>query len=846
MFFIRFHFIMKLLSMIQGDETMKVIELNGRWQMKRTDEKEWIEAVVPGSVYADLLRAGKMDDPFYRDNEDAALALSYFDYQYSRTFQVDGSLLASDQVVLRCEGLDTLAEVRVNGQPVANTDNMHRTYEFEVKEILKEGDNEISIVFASSTQFIEKKDKENPLYGIPDAVAGFPHLRKVHSMFGWDWGPQLPDAGIWRNISIVGHQDARMEDVFIAQEHTQGNVKVSVDVQAHIWSDDSVEAELTIKAPDGTVVFEGSAALSKDRVDKASVRFEADIANPELWWPNGFGKQPLYAVEVRAAKAGQTLESKPYTIGLRTLGVKREQDQWGESFAFEVNCVQIFAQGANYIPEDNILTRVSIEQTERLIKDCIDANFNCIRVWGGGFYAGNDFYELCDRYGLIVWQDFLFACAVYEMNDEFTANIRQEAIDNVKRLRHHASLALWCGNNEMEWGWEEWDFPKIPRLRADYIKQFEVVLSDVVKQYDPQRFYWPSSPSSGGSFDKPNNQNYGDVHYWEVWHGLKPFTDYRNYYFRFCSEFGFQSFPDIKTVNSFTEPEDRNIFSYVMEKHQKNGAANGKILYYLSENFKYPKDFESMVFASQILQAEAVKYGVEHWRRNRGRCMGSIYWQLNDCWPVASWASIDYYGRWKALHYFAKRFYAPVLLSANEEGTKADLHVTNETMAEVRGTIEWRLRDRENRILKQGQAEITVDALSAKLGVALDFSGELSTGELTRQSYLEFALIVEGKEISGGTVLFTKAKHFDFLNPQIGVDIKETEHAFAISLSAQAFAKYVGLQLTDADGRFSDNYFDLSAGAAKEVVLEKNDLSEALTLEQLKNQLQVTTLYDLA
>jgi beta-mannosidase len=838
---------MKLLQSKQGDGIMSTIDLNGRWQMKRTDEKEWTEAVVPGSVYADLLRAGKMEDPFYRDNEDAALALSYHDYEYIRTFSVEKDMLLGDRVLLRCEGLDTLAKVSVNGQVVAETDNMHRTYDIDMKPFLKAGENEISIVFASSSKYITERHGENPIYGIPDAVQGFPHLRKVHSMFGWDWGPQLPDAGIWRSISIVSYREANLEDVFIAQEHGKGQVRVSVDIQARLWTDEDVRAELTIKKIDGqTAVYEGNVSLIKDKLDHSSFRFDVDIPNPELWWPNGFGKQPLYTVEVRLTKAGKTLDDKQYTIGLRTLGVKREKDQWGESFAFEVNGVQIFAQGANYIPEDNIFSRATIEQTERLLRDCVDAHFNCIRVWGGGFYPGNDFYDLCDKFGLIVWQDFLFACAVYEMNDTFTHNIREEAIDNVKRLRHHASLALWCGNNEMEWGWEEWDFPKIPRLRADYIKQFEVVLSDVVRKYDPQRFYWPSSPSSGGSFDKPNNENYGDVHYWEVWHSLKPFTDYRNYYFRFCSEFGFQSFPDIKTVHSFSLPEDRNIFSYVMEKHQKNGAANGKILYYLSENFKYPKDFESMVYASQILQAEAVKYGVEHWRRNRGRCMGSIYWQLNDCWPVASWSSIDYYGRWKALHYFTKRFYAPVLLSACEEGTSAELHVTNETMSAVQGTIHWRLRDRESRILKEGQAETVVEPLTAKLGIALDFSKELNSGQLLRQTYLEFALIVEGKEISGGTVLFTKAKHFDFLNPKISVEIKETETAFEIALHSQAYAKYVGLQLAEADGQFSDNYFDLSAGNVKEVLLDKSKLSETLTLGQLKEQLQITNLYDLS
>lgn len=823
---------------------MMNIDLNGCWQMKRTDEAEWIDAVVPGSVYADLLRAGKMEDPFYRDNEDAARALSFYDYEYTRTFKVDGESLLSDQLLLLCEGLDTLADVRINGKTVVKTDNMHRIYEIDLKPFVHQGENEILIVFSSPSRYSIERHQETPLYGQIDAISGFSHIRKAHAMFGWDWGPQLPDAGIWRSISIVGYREARLKDVWIQQTHEQCQVTVSVDVQTELWTDADVQVALAIKGTDGIkVICDDSIMLSKV---SAGTRFEFIIPSPELWWPNGYGQQPLYTVDVTLVKEGKSLDSKQYRIGLRTFNVKQEKDEYGESFAFEINGVSIFAQGANYIPEDNLLSRVSHTQTERLIRDCIEANFNCIRVWGGGFYPARDFYDLCDQYGLIVWQDFMFACAVYEMNDAFADNIRKEAIDNVRRLRHHASLGLWCGNNEMEWGWESWINPKPPKLRADYIKQFEVLLVDVVKQYDPQRFYWPSSPSSGGSFDEPNGENRGDVHYWEVWHDLKPFTDYRKYYFRFCSEFGFQSFPGVKTIHSYTLPEDRNIFSYVMEKHQKNGAANGKILYYLSENFKYPKDFESMVYASQILQAEAIKYGVEHWRRNRGRCMGSIYWQLNDCWPVASWSSIDYYGRWKALHYFAKRFYAPILISACEEGTGVELHVTNETMSAVEGVIRWRLRDRGNRILKEGQQPMAIDKLQAKLGVKLEFGGELSTGKAMRQTYLEFALLVAGKEVSSSTVLFTKAKHFDFIDPQIHVELQETDSAFAIVLHANAFAKYVGLELARIDGIFSDNYFDLSAGEVKEVLLDKSRMSGQATLEQLKEQLQVTSLYDLA
>ncbi|WP_438445311.1 beta-mannosidase [Gorillibacterium sp. sgz5001074] len=819
------------------------LDLGGAWSMRRIGDSDWLDAAVPGSVYADLLRAGRMEDPFYRDNEDAALALCDEDYEYIRTFEAEPDMLAADRLLLRCEGLDTLAELYLNGTHVASTDNMHRTYEWEVRHLLQSGSNELRIILRSPTRYAAVKHADNPIWGADDAVSGFNHLRKGHSMFGWDWGPQLPDLGIWRPISLAAYHIGRLEDVRVRQQHTQGTVTVSAEVAADVWAEPGspVDAALTFTAPDGTVLHRESRRVEAGH---RTVDFQWVVNDPELWWPNGYGKQPLYELTVRLERNGTLLDSKSFTIGLRTLRVKREKDEWGEGFAFEINGIPIFIQGANYIPEDNILSRVKPQQTDRLLRDCLEANFNCVRVWGGGIYPSDDFYDRCDRYGLIVWQDFMFACAFYEMNDAFSENIRQEAIDNIKRLRHHASLALWCGNNEMEEAWVSWDIPgKTPKLRTDYLKQFEILLADVVKRYDPDRDYWPSSPSSGGSFDQPNDENRGDVHYWEVWHGQKPFTEYRKHHFRFCSEFGFQSFPSPKTVRTFTLPEDRNIFSYVMERHQKNKAANGKILYYLSDNLKYPKDFDSLLYSSQMLQAEAIKYGVEHWRRNRGRCMGSIYWQLNDCWPVASWSSMDNFGRWKALHYFAKRFYAPVLLSAKDEGPKVELHLTNDTLSPVTGTVSWWLKDRSGQVLKESSLDVTVPALQAQMCTGLDFSDDLKAKGANRRLYLEYALDIGGQEISRATVLFTKPKHFEFEDPSIITEIAEQQDAFAITLRSGSFAKYVTLELTEADGVFSDNSFDLSAGVPVTVLLAKERLSAPLELEELRRQLTVQSLY---
>jgi len=820
---------------------MLTLNLNGAWKMREATSQEFINAVVPGSVMNDLLLNEMIDDPFYRDNEDQANEIASKNYQYTRAFIIKEEFLTRDKVELLCEGIDTLSEISINGVSIATTDNMHRTYRFDVKAYLKNGNNEISIFLHSPINYIKEKQEKVPLWGVGDAVAGYPHIRKAHSMFGWDWGPQIPDLGIWRNISLVASNVGRIDDVYITQAHSNGEVSLDIQVRLENWAQAVVKLDVKLLNPDNTVADKVTLATNSSE-EKVSFH----VNDPQLWWPNGYGDQPLYKVEVIASACEELLDSKEYTIGLKTITIKNEPDEWGKSFEFVVNGIAIFAMGANYIPEDNILARTSKDRTEKLIQDCIEANFNMIRVWGGGYYPEDYFFELCDQYGLVVWQDFMFACSIYELTDEFKESVRYEAIDNIKRIRHHASLGLWCGNNEVEAAWVDWGWPNSPKHKADYIKIFEVLLPDVLKEHDPQTFYWPSSPSSGGSFDRPSDPNVGDVHYWDVWHGLKPFTEYRKFNFRFCSEFGFQSFPSLKTIESFTLPEDRNIFSYVMEKHQKNGSANGKILYYLADNFLYPKDFSSLIYTSQLLQAEAIKYGVEHWRRNRGRSMGSIYWQLNDCWPVASWSSMDSFGRWKALHYFAKKFYAPVLLSIAEEGTKAEIVITNETLEPIRGRVEWKLRSNSSDVVREGVVDVTVDQLSAAKCETLAFDDVL-TSKLMRETYLECKLWKDGEEISSTTVLFTKPKHFAFLDPKLQVSVTEDTHHFYIEVNAAAaFAKYVELDLQQADCRFSDNYFDLSAGDVKKIVVKKTSVSEEISVDEFTQNLTIRSLFDIA
>ncbi len=779
---------------------MKRISLNGIWQMRGAGME--CEGTVPGSVYSFLLSNQLMEDPFYGMNELDALKLMDNTFTFTKNFDFAPT---GDPVLLHCDGLDTLCDIYINGEHLAYTDNMHRTYEFDVTALLVSGNNEIRLVFHPPIPYITEKQKQETVYEPWHCTQGAGHIRKAHCMMGWDWGPRLPDAGIWKNIELLVLDTARITDFHIVQRHEGGKAYIT----PFVTTDKPAEVHITVTSPDGQVY-----AIPANQ--------ESEIENPKLWWPNGLGDQPLYTVTAECC--GDREEKR---IGLRTLKLIREKDKYGESFCHEINGVRFFAMGADYIPEDNILSRVTPENTYKLIRQCRDANFNAIRVWGGGVYPRDSFFDACDEMGIVVFQDMMVACVTLSTTEEMKANFKAELYDNLRRIRHHASVALISGNNEVEEMYLNW-LDKQPHLVESYLSIYEDMVPEIVKELCPYIPYVPSSPSSCGHFIDPRNENYGDAHYWEVWHGEKPFTDYRKKYFRYLSEFGFQSFPSEKTINAVVAPEDRNIFSRVMEMHQRNGVANGKILNYLSQTYKYPGEFGTLLYASQLLQAEAMRYGVEHLRRHRGRCMGTLYWQLNDIWPTASWSSIDYYGRLKALHYVAKRFYNPVLISCKETGewttryfptldprmeyeTKAQLCVTNDTCKDISGTVVWALRDRTGKILKEGEKQLEVPALSAVWLEEMDFCKTDVDNH-----YLSFAFVMDGQAVSAGTALFTVPKYFNFADPKLRYELKGDE----ITVYADAYAQYVEIDSPDSDFVLSDNYFDINAGSKTVKILE--------------------------
>ncbi len=811
---------------------MKKHSLNGEWTLYKQGDPTPIPAHVPGCVHTDLLTHGLLPDPFYRDNELQQMWIGETDWRYVRAFDVQPELLAEGCLMLRCHGLDTLATLRLNGVEIGRADNMHRIWEFDVTAHTRLGTNTLEIDFAAPMPFVRRMDAERGVMAgwvEPMRINSGAWLRKEPCNFGWDWGPKMVTSGIWRDIELVAFSSARIADVLILQNHTSEQVDLTIHLMVEQETQNALQARVDVSY-DGAVVAQSETALAN-----GTTLTTLTIHNPHLWFPNDLGEQPLYWVSVTLLNdAGQALDRVEKRIGLRTLRLERQPDEWGESFHFSCNGVPFFAKGANWIPASPYPGAVTRAEYERLIQAAADAHMNMLRAWGGGIYENDDFYDLCDEYGIAVWQDFMFACGTYPSREaEFMANVAEEARDTVRRLRHHACMALWCGNNEIEQG-----LPHSPGWLEsmsweDYSRLFDDLLPSIVSTLAPQTDYWPGSPHNPcGDRTDYNSQNCGDSHLWGVWHGKEPFEWYRTRLDRFCSEFGFQSFPEPQTVYEFTEPDDRSITSYVMEHHQRSGIGNSVIIHYLLDWFRLPTSFEATLWLSQILQAMAMKYAIEHWRRHVPRSMGALYWQLNDMWPAPSWASLDWKGNWKALHHMARRFFAPLMLSCLEDSERStvQIHISNDHGTTQSGVITYAVTDVRGKVLASGAVDAVVAARTSSCVYEIDASAVVAAN--SRRDVLVWAQMRIGDEvISEDLALFSRPKHLALSMPEITLTPNErTPDGWSVTLESRSVALYVWLELPGA--AFSDNFFHLRPGIPKQVLVDAGNIA-ALRVQSL-------------
>ncbi|MGQ1908429.1 beta-mannosidase [Marinifilum sp. RC60d5] len=839
-------------------QNMETRELNANWTYRQVNGSISGTATVPGTIHTDLLANKQIEDPFYRINEKSQQWIDKEDWEYATLFHLSEKEVAKQNIILHCAGLDTYADVYVNDSLVLQADNMFREWEIDVKNIAKAGENELRIYFHSPINKGLELFKASP-YTYPavndqsengelgdQKVSVF--TRKAGYHYGWDWGPRFVTSGVWRPINLEIWDALRIKDVFIQQKSVKKE-------EAQLLADFNLEAN---EAFSGKVLLTdkstGKLMLSKQvDVEKGSnlISIPFTITNPKLWWSNGLGAPNLYQFEAKVIKDKEIVANYELSTGLRSLKLIREKDEAGESFYFELNGVAVFAKGANYIPNDNFLPRVSQADYEKVIADAKDANMNMLRVWGGGIYENDIFYDLCDKNGILVWQDFMFACSMYPGNEKMLNSIKEEAKDNVIRLRNHPSIALWCGNNEMNtawsyfskdgWGWKElYTEEQREEIQKAYMDIFHGILPDAVSKYTDGDAYWPSSPQAG--FEVEKHAGYetasGDMHYWGVWHGLHPFEAFDQYKARFMSEYGFQSFPDFETVKKYTLPEDYNIESEVMASHQRSGIGNLRIKEYMSWDYKVPADFEQFLYMSHVLQARGIKAAIEAHRRAMPYCMGTLYWQINDCWPVASWSSTDYYHKWKAMHYIVRKAYQPVLLSAFASEGQLKIYGVSDLLESKNASLSLRLIDFDGKQLFT--KEIAVDLVANTSRVLYDSSIETLLGDYDKNAVvLQMELKAGDDLLADNNYYFAKPKELLLPEVNIQVQISEKEGKYFAEVSTDKLVRDLYLNFKDSDLRCSDNYFDLLPGERRTLELSGSDIPKQSDL-QLMHLQQIT------
>ena len=808
-------------------------ELNKNRQFSEIGKSDWHKADIPGVVQTDLLANKLIEDPFFGDNEQQLQWIGETDWIYKTTFQADEELLKNDHIEIVFTGLDTYADVFLNGQKVLTTDNMFRKWTVDCKGKLKTGNNELTVKFYSPLKIDSVKASKLP-YKLPDSRA---FTRKAPYQYGWDWGPRFITMGIWKPVYLRTWKDARIENIRIAQDSV---TKDSAFYTSYFEIESSLEQDgfLSVFDDDENEIINKVRVRLEPGIKEYPVTFYID--KPELWWTNGLGKQKLYHFRF-LMQTNYSIDQKHRRIGVRTLELVQQPDSIGESFYFRLNGVPLFIKGANYIPQDNFLTRVTANDYTKTIQSAADANMNMLRVWGGGVYEDDRFYNLCDEKGILVWQDFMFACNMYPGDTAFLNNVEKEAEEQVKRIQYHPSIALWCGNNESDEGWHNWGWQKSLgyskkdsiEIWSGYLNLFEKILPEVVGKYSPGISYIPSSPRTGWGHKEAMYE--GDMHYWGVWWGEEPFEMYEEKVGRFMSEYGFQGFPDIRTLRACLDSADLRLDSKALRNHDKHPRGLKLINTYMRREYRVPDDFEKYGYVSQLVQAYGVTKAIEAHRRAKPYCMGTLYWQLNDCWPVISWSSVDYFNRWKALHYFVREAYKPVLISFEKENDSLRIYIVSDEQKAYQANLELKLTDFEGHKLWSKTIPADIEKNSTGIFFRTGIKDFIKGAEPDR-IVLSAKVIWKELPLSEKNYYFALPKNLNLPEPGLTKNIKTTPGGYRIILAADKLAKNVYLSI-DEDGFFTDNFFDIMPGGHK-VVEFKTDKD----IHGFKEKLKVRTL----
>ncbi len=834
-------------------------KLHDGWEFKDADDGEgkWMPASVPGVVHMDLLKKGVIEEPFFRRNETKQQWIDKEDWVYQTSFHVSQKLYDKENIRLFFEGLDTYADVYLNDTLLLSANNMHREWKINCKPFIQLGENQLKVFFHSpikvATPLFDSLPYLLPAINDHSEIGGVGHkklsvfTRKAHYHYGWDWGPRFVTSGIWRPVYLQAWDKVKIENVFYAtKSYNEDEAKILAEVE--LISSTTGKATINIKNANNNTIYKQQGVTLEE--GKNIARFDFTVENPKLWWTHDLGEPHLYQLEANVILEEELADAKKTSFGIRTIKLRRPLDSIGQGFYFELNGEPVYIKGANYIPNDIFVTRVPPEKYENVIASAAEANMNMLRVWGGAIYENNIFYDLCDRYGILVWQDFMFACNMYPGGGAFFNNVREEFIDNVKRLRNHPSIGLWCGNNEMlqawhHWGWHHpdskynWSKKDSAKIWHDYLAVFHDIIPSVLADLDTTRDYWPSSPAS--DIRVPQNFTSGDYHYWKNRNEKEPVTIYQEKIGRFMSEYGKGGAPEFNSVKQFTLPRDwsGSVRSYAKpvqfeKKHyKKKGSSN-----YLTRNFNNPKDFQSKLYVSQLIQRMVIKTAVDAHRRSKPHNMGTLFWMMNECWPVSCGSAIDYYGRWKAVLYMLKKSFAPVFVSPMIDKGILKIYLVNDYNQEKEVDLMLDIIDFQGKDLWHHDQAITLAPNSSKVFFQIDTGDHANQYELDK--ILLRARAYQGEELlSENFQYFKPAKDLALENPEIQASYKKVPAGYEILLSSKTLAKFVFLSIESPVGRFSDNYFDLIPGEAKKILFKTGE-----GIENIEGKMEISSLID--